>query len=54
MGIVIAKYITVTTDPETSIHRGKGHNMFIVRFKHELADEYNKPFLEPRTIYSIS
>ena len=24
-GIVIANYITVTTDSETSIHRGKGH-----------------------------
>ena len=30
-GIVIANYVhhAVTTDSETSIHRGKGHNLFI-------------------------
>ena len=27
-GIVIANYITVTTDSETSIHRSKGHKLF--------------------------
>ena len=27
-GIVIANYITLTTDLETSNHRGKGHNLF--------------------------
>ena len=28
-GIVIANYITVTTDSETSIHISKGHNLFV-------------------------
>ena len=29
--LVIANYITVTTDSETSIHRGKGHNLLFVQ-----------------------
>ena len=27
--LVIANYITVTTESETSIHRGKSHNLFV-------------------------
>ena len=34
--IVIANYITVTTDSETSIHRGKGQNMLFVMLSQEV------------------
>ena len=40
-GLVIANYITVTTNSETSIHRGKDHkdNMLFVKLGQEV---YNK------------
>ena len=34
--IVIANYITVTTDSKTSIHRGKGQNMLFVMLSQEV------------------
>ena len=37
--LVIANYITMTTDSETSIHRGKGQNMLFVKLNQ---DVYNK------------
>ena len=35
-GIVIANYITVTTDSKTSIHRGKGQSMLFVMLSQEV------------------
>ena len=41
--IVIANYITVTTDSKTSIHRGKGQNMLFVMLSQDSAQEvHNK------------
>ena len=37
--IVIANYITVTTDSKTSIHRGKGQNMLFVILSQEVHNE---------------
>ena len=34
--IVIANYITVTTDSKTSIHRGKGQHMLFVMLSQEV------------------
>ena len=34
--IVISNYITVTTDPKTSIHRHKGQNMLFVMLGQEV------------------
>ena len=34
--IVIANYITVTSDSKTSIHRGNGQNMFFVMLSQEV------------------
>ena len=34
--IVIANYITVTTDSKTSIHRDKGQNMLFVMLSQEV------------------
>ena len=40
---VIANYITVTTDLEISIHRGKGHNLLFVQLSQ--ADSNKMPML---------
>ena len=37
--IVIANYITVTTDSKTSIHRGKGQNMFFVMLSQDVRNK---------------
>ena len=37
--IVIANYITVTTDSKTSIHRGKGQHMLFVMLSQDSAQE---------------
>ena len=38
-GLVIANYITVTTDSETSVHTGKGHNLLFVKLSQEVHNE---------------
>ena len=38
-GIVIAKYITVTTDSKTSSHRGKGQHMLFGMLSLEVHNE---------------
>ena len=37
--LVIANFITVTTESETSIHTGKGHHMLFVKLSQE---DHNK------------
>ena len=37
--LVIANYITVTTDSKTSIHRDKGENMLFVMLSQEVHNE---------------
>ena len=44
-GIVIANYITVTTDSETPIHRGKCHNLFVCEVKPIDQIHYKMPML---------
>ena len=34
--IVIANYITVTTNSKTSIHRGKGQNLLFIKLSQEV------------------
>ena len=41
--IVIANYITVTTDSKSSIHRGKGQNMLFIILSQEVHNK--KPVL---------
>ena len=46
--IVIAKYMTVTTDSKTSIHRGKGQNMLFVMLSQEVHNKMPRlPSEEP-------
>ena len=34
--LVIANYITVTTESETSIHRGKGHHLLFAKLSQDV------------------
>ena len=42
--IVIANYITVTTDSKTSIHRSKGQNMLLVMLSQKVLNNNDNVF----------